>query len=109
MREEDVDTADDVTVPPTSSAPPPPPPDYVSPLGDGKTKAEILNNMPNARSLGGTKIVYSRRGEEADTLIIRDLNPLTEFDRVGLKGSQNIEALMYTIIRMLYGKSDELC
>ena len=36
-------------------------------------KASILENESNAKSLGRTKVVYSRRGEEKDTLIVRDM------------------------------------
>ena len=122
MREEDenVDTAEGVvTNPPTSPAPAPPSQQQPSShdpssLGHARssdhleTKASILETKPNARWLGGTAIAFSRPGEEADSLVVRDLNTLTEFDHVELKGVQNIETLMYILLRVLHYQSDEL-
>ena len=64
-------------------------------------KEEILKNEVNARSLGNTKVAYSRRGEEDDTLVLRDLYEHTTFDRFGVKGVQEIEWIYYAILNVL--------
>ena len=56
-----------------------------------QNKNEILGNEANARSLAKTKVVYSRRGEEEDTLIVRDLYTGTRFDRFGVKGDDQLD------------------
>ena len=64
-------------------------------------KASILENESNAKSLGRTKVVYSRRGEEKDTLIVRDMYGDTCFDRFGVKGVTQLERVFYAIISVL--------
>ena len=117
MREEDesVTSVEGVlTNPPTSPAPPPSShdasgSDHARSSDHLETKATILESKPNSRWLGGTIIAFSEPGEEADSLVIRDLNTLTEFDHVSIKGVQNIESLMQIILRVLHYQSDELC
>lgn len=64
-------------------------------------KSEILEIEANARSLAKTKVVYSRRGDEADTLVVRDLYPGARFCRFGMKGSEQLEQIFYIILGML--------
>ena len=64
-------------------------------------KDAILKNEANARSLGKTIVAYSRRGEEDDTLIVRDLSKRTTFDHFGVKGLTDLERLFYTILGVL--------
>ena len=65
-------------------------------------KESILKNEPNAMSLAKTKVVYSRRGEEEDTLIVRDLYSGTRFHRFGVKGIAQLERIFYAIIELMY-------
>ena len=71
-------------------------------------KDAILKNEVNARSLGKTIVAYSRRGEEDDTLIVRDLSKRTTFDHFGVKGLADLERLFYTILGVLNAQRAEL-
>ena len=62
------------------------------------SKDEILKQEANAISLGKSKVVYSRRGEEDDTLIVRDLGERTAFDHFGVKGLADLERLFYAML-----------
>ena len=64
-------------------------------------KAYILDNESNARSLGKTKVAYSRSGEEEDTLIVRDLYSGSRFDRFGVKGTAQLERVFYAILDLV--------
>ena len=64
-------------------------------------KANILDNEPNAMSLGKTKVAYSRNGEEKDTLIVRDLYSRTRFDRFGVKGIAQLQRVFYAILALM--------
>ena len=64
-------------------------------------KASILENEANARSLAKNKVTYSRRGEEDDTLIIRDLYTYARFDHFGVKGIDQLEQIFHVILGML--------
>ena len=59
---------------------------------------EILKNEANAKRLSKTKVVYSRRGEEEDTLIFRDLYPHTVFDHFGIKGIDELKWAFFFIL-----------
>ena len=59
---------------------------------------EILKNEANAKHLSKTKVVYSRRGEEEDTLIFRDLYPHTVFDHFGIKGIDELKWAFFLIL-----------
>ena len=61
-------------------------------------KKNILSNNANARLLGKNKVVYSRRDEEHDTLVIRDLSDKSNFDHFGVKGVKELERLLFTIL-----------
>ena len=54
---------------------------------------KYLEGETNAKRLSRSKVTYSRRGDETDTFIIRDLYPSAQFDRLGIKG---IEQLKYS-------------
>ena len=71
-------------------------------------KEKLLKNEANARSLGKTKVAYSRRGEENDTLVLRDLSEHTRFDRFGVKGVQEIERIYYVMLNELKKKRENL-
>ena len=62
------------------------------------SKKNILSNNANARLLGKNKVVYSRRDEEHDTLVIRDLSDKSNFDHFGVKGVKELERLLFTIL-----------
>ena len=64
-------------------------------------KTSILENEANARSLAKNKLTYSRRGEEDDTLIIRDLYTYARFDHFGVKGIDQLEQIFHVILGML--------
>ena len=64
-------------------------------------KKRILENEANARSLSKTKVMYSRRGDEEDTFIVRDLHPGTNFDRFGFKGVEQLERICFVILSVL--------
>lgn len=64
-------------------------------------KKDILENEANATSLAKTKVAYSRRGEEEDTLVVRDLYNATRFDRFGVKGVDQLERVFYIILDAL--------
>ena len=64
-------------------------------------KKAILESEANARSLAKTKVAYSRRGEEKDTLIVRDLYTGTRFDRFGVKGDDQLEQIFHVILGVL--------
>ena len=64
-------------------------------------KKMILKSKANARSLAKTKVVYSRHGEEKDTLTVRDLYTWTRFDRFGMKGDDQLEQILYVILGVL--------
>lgn len=67
-------------------------------LAKTRNKASILENEANAMSLAKTKVVYSRRGEEKDTLVVRDLFPRARFDRFGIKGIDQLKRIFYIIL-----------
>ena len=71
-------------------------------------KMTILDNEPNAISLGKTKVAYSRNGEEEDTLIIRELYSGTRFDRFGVKGIAQLERVFYAIVALVHGNRKTL-
>ena len=64
-------------------------------------KSTILESEANARSLAKMKVVYSRRGEEEDTLIVRDMYTGARFDRFGVKGVDQLEQNFHVILGML--------
>ena len=64
-------------------------------------KSTILESEVNARSLAKMKVVYSRRGEEEDTLIVRDMYTGARFDRFGVKGVDQLEQIFHVILGML--------
>ena len=65
-------------------------------------KKAILESEANARSLAKTKVVYSRRGDAEDTLIVRDLyTGASHFDRFGVKGVDHLERLFHVILSTL--------
>ena len=66
-----------------------------------QTKNEILENEANARSLAKMKVVYSRRGEEDDTLVVRDLYNGARFDRFGMNGDDQLKQIFYVILDVL--------
>ena len=75
---------------------------------------EILKNEANAKRLSKTKVVYSRRGEEEDTLVFRDLSTRTHFDHFGIKGIDELKWTFFFIlstmsehhIKLLDGRND---
>ena len=65
------------------------------------TKSVILRNEPHAISLANYTVAYSRKGEEEDTLIIRELSNRSSFDHFGVKGVVELERLFYSILGLL--------
>ena len=59
---------------------------------------EILKNEANAKRLSKTKVFYSCRGEEEDTLIFRDLSTRTHFDHFGIKGIDELKWAFFFIL-----------
>ena len=59
---------------------------------------EILKNEANAKRLSKIRVVYSRSGEEEDTLVFRDLYPCTVFDHFGIKGIDEIKWAFFFIL-----------
>ena len=64
-------------------------------------KSIILKSEPHAISLANYTVAYSRRGDEEDTLIIRELSKRSSFDHFGVKGFAELERLLYTILGLL--------
>ena len=65
------------------------------------TKSVILRNEPYAIPLANYTVAYSRKGEEEDTLIIRELSNRSSFDHFGVKGVAELERLFYSILGLL--------
>ena len=59
---------------------------------------EILKNKANAKRLSKTRVVYSRHGEEEDTLIFRDLSTRSHFDHFGIKGIDELKWAFFFIL-----------
>ena len=68
-------------------------------------KEKLLKKEANARSPGKTKVAYSGRGEEDDTLVLHDLCERTRF---GVKGVQEIERIYYVMLNELKEKREYL-
>lgn len=64
-------------------------------------KKLILKNEAHAIALTKQVVAYSRRGEEEDTLIIRDLSNRSAFDHFGVKGIANLERLFFTTLGLM--------
>lgn len=62
---------------------------------------EAIHDKVNALQLGKSKVVYSRVGEEHDTLVIRDVSGRTVFDRYGIKSVKELERVLYTLLAIL--------
>ena len=61
----------------------------------------ILKNEAHAISLAKWIVAYSRRGEEEDTLIIRELSNRSSFDHFGVKGVAELERLFFSSLGLL--------
>ena len=72
--------------------------------GKSCDKASILENEPHAISLSQWLVAYSRRGEEEDTIVLRELSNRSTFDHFGVKGAAELERLFYTTLGLLYEK-----
>ena len=59
---------------------------------------EILKNEANAKRLSKTRVVYSRHGEEEDTLVFRDLSTRSRFDHFGIKGIDELKWAFFFIL-----------
>ena len=62
----------------------------------------ILKNEPHAIALAKWLVAYSRRGEEEDTLILRELSNRSSFDHFGVKGIAELKRLFYTSLGLLH-------
>ena len=62
---------------------------------------EAIHHKANFLQLGKSKVVYSRAGEEHDTLVIRDVSDGTAYDHFGLKGLNEIERFLYTLLAIM--------
>ena len=69
---------------------------------------KFLEGEANAKKLSRSKVMYSRRGDEADTFIIRDLYPSAQFDRFGIKGIEKLKWTFYRILSMMNEKQSVL-
>ena len=72
------------------------------------TKSAILRNEPHAISLANYTVAYSRKGEEEDTMIIRELSNRSSFDHFGVKGAVELERLFYSILGLLHSHLEVL-
>ena len=69
---------------------------------------KFLEGEANAKKLSRSKVMCSRRGDEADTFIIRDLYPSAQFDRFGIKGIEKLKWTFYRILSIMNEKQSVL-
>ena len=56
-----------------------------------RTKEEVVQQESFARSIGANTVVYSRKEDVHDTIIIRVLSGKEKFRAFGAKGKENIQ------------------
>lgn len=63
-------------------------------------KQELINQNTHSQSLSKNVVVYARKPDDADTIVIRDLISI-KFNVFGMKGVKNIEHLFHGIVTLL--------
>ena len=66
-----------------------------------RTKEEVVQQESFARSIGANTVVYSRKEDVHDTMIIRVLSGKEKFRAFGIKGKENIQSLFALVLLLI--------